>query len=349
MTARTLLELVTEDLGQPARRRGDAEAWWRCPFHDDRKPSLQVDYFAKRDKWRYHCWGCNATGDAQDWLVRYRRLSSGDAWRIQNGSQRLSADAQASRPVTQTKASSSTSSADVCEPPAQAWQDVALDVVLECALALQLQQDAGARAAMHYLRSRGLRPKTLERFAIGYNSHWRKLPNGTKLAPGVVIPGLIGGSLWYVKVRVSDEDAKRYGQRYLFMTGSSAKVLYNAEALLRGASVAVALEGELDVALVSQFFADDELAAVTLGSAHAKPTTQWLSRFAFVDRLLIATDADKAGRDALAAWQKAVRFVERVEPPAGAAGKDATDFWREGHNLRSWLLPYVQNVAEGGK
>lgn len=340
MTATNLLELVTADLGAPARHSTN-EAWWCCPFHDDRKPSMQVDYYAKRDKWRYHCWGCNATGDAQDWLVRYRRMSSGDAWRLLHGGQTAPAPKTATTPAR----SPSPLVASVYEPPAQAWQDMALDVALSCAQTLREQASEGARAAMSYLRSRGLRPATLERHAIGYNSHWREVAPGVKLAPGVVIPSLCGGSLWYVKVRLSDADARRYGQRYLAMTGSRTKALYNADALLRGARVACVVEGELDVALLSQYFADDELAVVTLGSASAKPDAQWLSHFAFVDKVLLALDADRAGRDALAAWKLVVPHAVVVEPPEGS-GKDVTDFWKSGAKLRHWLLPYV---AEGSR
>lgn len=44
-----------------------------CPFHAEKTPSLQV--FSGRHKWRWHCHGCGADGDAIDWLMRTRSLT----------------------------------------------------------------------------------------------------------------------------------------------------------------------------------------------------------------------------------------------------------------------------------
>jgi hypothetical protein len=47
----------------------------RCPFHDDRHPSLQV----KGERWR--CFGCGAHGDCFDWCVRFYGMGTGEALR----------------------------------------------------------------------------------------------------------------------------------------------------------------------------------------------------------------------------------------------------------------------------
>ena len=44
----------------------------RCPFHDDRNPSMKVDN-------RFHCFGCQADGDAIDFTARLFDLSKKDA------------------------------------------------------------------------------------------------------------------------------------------------------------------------------------------------------------------------------------------------------------------------------
>ena len=40
----------------------------RCPFHDDRTPSMKLDT-------RYHCFGCGADGDVVDFTARLFGMS----------------------------------------------------------------------------------------------------------------------------------------------------------------------------------------------------------------------------------------------------------------------------------
>ena len=47
-------------------RRVGGEYWFRCPFHDDRNPSLEVN--AEKRVWR--CWGCGKAGGVVDWRRR---------------------------------------------------------------------------------------------------------------------------------------------------------------------------------------------------------------------------------------------------------------------------------------
>ena len=51
----------------------------RCPFHNDRTPSMKVDE-------RYYCFGCGATGDVVDFTARLYGLTNYEA------AQKLSAD-----------------------------------------------------------------------------------------------------------------------------------------------------------------------------------------------------------------------------------------------------------------
>lgn len=54
----------------PLRKRGSSFKGL-CPFHGERTPSFSVDPV----KGRYHCFGCNAGGDAIDFLMRLDGLS----------------------------------------------------------------------------------------------------------------------------------------------------------------------------------------------------------------------------------------------------------------------------------
>ena len=42
----------------------------RCPFHDDRDPSMKIDS-------RYHCFGCGADGDVIDFTAGLLGVSKG--------------------------------------------------------------------------------------------------------------------------------------------------------------------------------------------------------------------------------------------------------------------------------
>lgn len=336
MTAKTLPELVQQDIGAPARRR-QRDYWWRCPFHDEDTASFQVDFYEARQKWRYKCWGCDKEGDAQDWLVDYRHMSSGDAWRFLHGDAAPQPARSAERPAPVV---------DYGEPPDAAWQDAALDMVLDCAANLQNANDERARQVLNWLQTqRGLSPETIQRAMLGWNPGWREVLPGHKLAPGVVIPCFADDALWYVKVRLGRDDAQRMGQKYTQLAGGQSATLYGADSLA-GARVALAVEGEFDALLASQFFAAGELSLVTMGSANALPGARWLRLLAWLDKLLVVMDADDAGERARQKWRDVATWLEVVPPPP-VEGKDVTDWWTNGLDLRAWLTPYMvsQNVA----
>lgn len=59
---------VAERYGLPVNRSGMA----RCPFHNDRNPSMKVDD-------RFYCFGCHASGDVIDFTARLFGISLKDA------------------------------------------------------------------------------------------------------------------------------------------------------------------------------------------------------------------------------------------------------------------------------
>ena len=64
VTARQAAEMY----GIKVRRNGMA----CCPFHNDKNPSMKLDK-------RYHCFGCQADGDAIDFTARLFGLNSKEA------------------------------------------------------------------------------------------------------------------------------------------------------------------------------------------------------------------------------------------------------------------------------
>lgn len=59
---------AAERYGLPVNRSGMA----RCPFHNDRNPSMKVDD-------RFYCFGCHASGDVIDFTARLFGISLKDA------------------------------------------------------------------------------------------------------------------------------------------------------------------------------------------------------------------------------------------------------------------------------
>src|SRR5438105_1486064 len=49
-----------------------------CPFHNDTRPSLQVD----RSYQNFHCWACGAKGDVFDFVAKYEKVSFKEAMAI---------------------------------------------------------------------------------------------------------------------------------------------------------------------------------------------------------------------------------------------------------------------------
>ena len=64
VTTRQAAELY----GIPVSRNGMAV----CPFHNDKNPSMKLDR-------RFHCFGCQADGDAVDFVSRLFQLPSKEA------------------------------------------------------------------------------------------------------------------------------------------------------------------------------------------------------------------------------------------------------------------------------
>jgi hypothetical protein len=65
---------VIQSYGVELRRSGK-ELVGRCPFHDDRSPSFSVN--PEKEKW--HCFGCNAGGDAVTFVMRIENVGFKDA------------------------------------------------------------------------------------------------------------------------------------------------------------------------------------------------------------------------------------------------------------------------------
>jgi hypothetical protein len=176
--------------------------------------------------------------------------------------------------------------------------DAAQVLVERASLALW---EPGGAAALAELHGRGLRDETIQAAGIG----WCPRADGVPWKPPcVVIPWYERGRLTLIKLRLIDDwrmgfpEARR-PPKYLEAHRNSPG-LYIAAPIQSGKPVIVA-EGELDAALIAQ-----EVGAaagvVTEGSASGPLLPSIVSMLVAAPRWYIATDADRAGDEAAAAW-----------------------------------------------
>lgn len=89
MTDRDEIKLrvkAAADLAEWIRRDGVAltggpnEFKAKCPFHDDSSPSFTV--FRKEGAWAFHCFGCEASGDVFEWVMRRQGIDFPSALKV---------------------------------------------------------------------------------------------------------------------------------------------------------------------------------------------------------------------------------------------------------------------------
>lgn len=119
-----------------------------CPFHNEKTPSFTVS----EDKGFYHCFGCQANGDAIRFVQETRGLSFMEAVEV------LAGEAGMEIPKATPREA------------AQARRQASLQDVVEAACAFferALREPQGAEA-LAYLRRRGLDDAVIRRFRLGY-------------------------------------------------------------------------------------------------------------------------------------------------------------------------------------
>jgi DNA primase len=118
-----------------------------CPFHDDHRPSFDVD--PRRQ--RFRCWSCGKYGDVISFVQEFDRVSFVEALELLARRAGIVREKHSSSPHAQTRALM----LDVVRWAAQQFHQCLLEAPL-------------AKEAREYLSQRGLEHETVRRYQLGY-------------------------------------------------------------------------------------------------------------------------------------------------------------------------------------
>lgn len=371
-----LRKIVEADIGPPDRSKK-----WPCPFHSERTPSLSVG------STNFYCFGCQAKGDAVDWLMGRRGLSRIEAAELLGWKPTLP---RKDGKTSQRGRISTPAPAPPPEPPRpRAWQDIHWQVAVNGIVGdceRRLWGPAG-RAALDWLQARGLADDTIRRFRLGFrhDDHWSRAkfaclagddgqPRGIYIPRGITIPWLRPGS-WYAADSGPDDDEP--GERWVgvnvrrlapdvnaplppdprtgkvpekcqCLKGSTRGYLYPEPDVLPTQGQLPALIVEGEFdALIGQQELGPWCHVVTAGSASVSRLPRE-SRAALARCPVLLLAFDHDAAGVEAARQWRGMFPHKARRVLLPTGKDLTDFVRQGGDVRAWLREQFDRLSEGG-
>ncbi len=348
-----LIALIERDLG-PGKRSG---RWtlWRCPFHDDHHPSFAVTNGNGElgPGWRCFSASCGKHGGPVKWLMEYRGMEKREALDALNLGD-IPASSRARRPAFPAP--------KIDRAPGAKWQARAQKLIERARDALWKAKDPipwphidpatggitwREMSPLEFLIERGLTASTVRFWHIGYipkgfwdaSEAWGLKGEKIWIPRGILIPCVIAGQVWYLKIR----RPKPKPRKYIQIAGSRPAVFMVQT--LENRTQAVFCEGELDALLLWQE-ADDLAGVVSLGSAGSElNVATWGLHLLHVRERFIAYDLDASGETGAAKldWLAPQRLAA---PQLQPQDKDITDFWKSGGDVRAWLQ---EHLAEPGQ
>lgn len=314
-----------------------------CPFHDERSPSFHVT----PSKGLYHCFGCQAGGDAITFLMNLQGLTFAEA-----------VEKLASRTGVQLRYEGGGTAPN--QDRGQRARLIAANQAAAQWYAERLLSDQGARAR-GLLASRGFDEQALQHFGVGYApDSWDGLISAlraqgygseTLLAAGLVSQGTRGSYdrfrgrlIW--PIRDLGGDVVGFGARRLDDNSDSPKylntpetVLYKKSQVLYGLDLArktisksqqvVVVEGYTDV--MAAHLAGVTNAVATCGTAFAAEHIAVLRRILLDDgtsqgQVVFTFDSDAAGQQAaLRAFESDQQFLTATYVAVEPSGLDPAD------------------------
>ena len=281
----------------------------RCPWHDDNKPSLNVN--PDRQTWK--CWVCNIGGDIFSFVMQKERVEFKEALQLlaeRAGIQLV----QSTRRIEPGSPDDKSTLYACCQWAAQQYQDC-------------LHKSDAAALARKYLEERSISAESIERFRIGFvPDAWSWLMDrakSTPYAPAVLeacglltrnetgrvydrfrgrimfpIRDLQGRVISFggrVVPGLSDSQPGKYingSETRLFSKSDNLYALELARDTIQKSRSITVVEGYTDVILCHQFGVTDVVAC--LGTALNERHIRLIRRFAETVNLLL--DGDEAGQ-----------------------------------------------------
>lgn len=270
------------------------------------------------------------------------------------------------------------------ETPAEIWQRKAAELV-EWAH----EQLLAAPDRLAYLAERGLPLEAVKEFRLGWNpgetrhgkifplfkqrSAWgldEKWDDKQKrsikvlaIQRGYIIPSFAGASIYRIRIRRPDEDlvvpeGEDKPAKYLFLEGSGKGLVIRNPA----AQAFLIVESDFDDLLI-HWLARDLVCPVALTSCSIRPDADsaplftravWVGNALDYDARISKKTGkyDNPGGQQALWWQKHFPRSERWPPPIG---KDPGDAWKQGLDIRRWIIDGLpislqpKQTAEGKK
>lgn len=282
-----------------------------CPWHDDSRPSLQVN--PERQSWK--CWVCNLGGDVFSFLMQHEGVTFPEALR-------MLADRAGIQLEQQRGPGQQSGDEKRVLYQAMEWVDKQYH--------RYLLTDPQAEIARKYLDERGISERMIEKFMLGFAPDaWDWILERAKSTPysprilekvGVVKPrdngpgvydrfrarvmfpifdpqGRDVGTGGRVIPGIGQADAAKYLNSPETPLFSKHKLLYGlnvARDAIRKTKTALIMEGYTDCIMAHQF--GFENAVAVLGTALGAPQIRLLSSFGENVRMVLVLDGDEAGQ-----------------------------------------------------
>ncbi len=300
-----------------------------CPWHDDTRPSLQIN----PQRQSFKCWVCNIGGDIFSFMMKIENVDFPEA--LSMLAERAGISLRPQRPATRGPIDATGSTQTPPASPddkralyrAMAWAE---EQYHRC-----LTESPEAQPARRYLDERGISDETIAKYHLGFSpsawdwiisraandSHAREAGITPRILEriGLVVPRQTGGGYYdrfrgrvLFSIRDSQGRPVAFGGRVLpeFAADNPAKYINSPETPLFSKSkmlygldtareaigrchTAVVMEGYTDVLIARQFGVANSVAV--LGTALGERHIQLLRRH-YADTIQLVLDGDEAGQ-----------------------------------------------------
>lgn len=323
-----------------------------CPCCGGRSDGKRTDRFhvwpeQRQGNGTYWCRGCGINGDSIQFVMDVQKVGFKEAARIVDfdltGKQTSHTGSRSSLGAipgfTARTNFEHTQTKTIHEPPA-VWAEKAGKLVEYAqkhlpgspgeALLTQkgITHDTAVRCYLGWL------PETLYRPRQAWDAPEALKEDGTPkklwLPSGLVIPLISddGQRVRRLRIRRQADDDPRY---YVVPGSGMAQMILGPKSASRCVCV---VESELDAILIHQE-CHEITRVIAMGNATTKPDHDADVVLNQASRILVSLDNDKPGKSASEWWLKTYSRAHYWPVPAG---KDPSDAWQSGVNLRNWLM-----------